>query len=217
MAAIAAMLFDLDGTLLDSAPDLVDALNRVRETEGLAPLEVAAMRRFVSDGASGLVRAGMPVADDARFEAWREQLIENYARQLYARSKLFDGVPELLDALDEAGVSWGIVTHKRERFTLPILKAAGLGRRVGPVVCGDTIEEVKPHPEPVRLACRLAGVAPADTVFVGDDLRDLQAGQAAGTRTAAVYYGYGSPGIEGPLAQESITVNHPADLIGLLG
>jgi phosphoglycolate phosphatase len=216
MNRISAMLFDLDGTLLDSAPDLGGSLNWVRHRENLPPLLLSDMKRFASKGAVGLLRAGMPEADAATFEGWRQRFLEHYALNSYRHSSLFDGVHDLLDYLGRAGVPWGIVTNKTESLTWPIIEAADLAEAASCVVCGDTLSESKPHPAPVSLACGIVNVAPAETLMVGDDLRDLQAGKAAGTQTAAVFYGYGSGELEGDLVRDSYPVHHPADLVELI-
>ena len=212
MTGIHAILFDLDGTLLDSAPDLVGSLNWVRRSENLPPLDLAEMQRFASKGAVGLLKAGMPAADEETLESWRQRFLEHYALNSYRHSRLYDGIPELLDFLGEAGIPWGIVTNKIEALTLPIIEAAQLGASIGCVVCGDTLNESKPHPAPVTLACGMMDVAPAETLFVGDDIRDIQAGRAAGTLTAAVYYGYGSHELEGEVVADSVRIHHPEEL-----
>ena len=213
MSTPGAMLFDLDGTLLDSAPDLVDALNRVRASIGLKPLAVELVGHGVTRGAVGLLELGMPATDTDTFESWRQMLIGYYAGNIFDKSKLYEGVEELLAALERAGIPWGLVTHKSEALTASVLEASGLSRRVSCSVCGDTLEKRKPHPEPVLLACERLGVAPSETLFAGDDLRDIEAGVAAGTRTAAVFYGYGSASLSGPLAEQAIPVRHPTDLM----
>jgi len=216
MTSIRAMLFDLDGTLLDSAPDLVGSLNWVRRSENLPPLDIAEMQRFASKGAVGLLKAGMPAADDATLESWRQRFLDHYALNSFRDSRLYDGIPELLAFLGEAGIPWGIVTNKIEALTLPIIEAAQLGASIGCVVCGDTLNESKPHPAPVSLACGMMDVAPAETLFVGDDVRDIQAGKAAGTLTAAVYYGYGSDELEGDIVADSVRIHHPEELVDLV-
>lgn len=216
MSRIRAMLFDLDGTLLDSAPDLVAALNWVRRSEKLSPLPLMEMKRYASKGAVGLLKAGMPAADETTFETWRQRFLEFYAQNIYRQSTLFDGIPELLDMLDRMRIPWGIVTNKTEVLTWPIIEAIEMTERIGCVVCGDTLTESKPHPAPVAYACDLVGVAPADTLFVGDDVRDMQAGEAAGTQTAAVFYGYGSDELRDDWAGDSFPVHHPADLVDFI-
>jgi len=216
MSEIKAVLFDLDGTLLDSAPDLVGSLNWIRETENLPPVEVSRLAPFVSKGAVGLLNAGMPATDEVTFEEWRLKFLAHYARNSFEHSRLYDGVPELLEYLELKYIPWGVVTNKTESLTLPIIEAANLAEKISCVVCGDTLKESKPHPAPVSLACRMIEVAPQDTVFVGDDIRDIQAGVAAGTQTAAVYYGYGSSELTGELVDASIQLFHPTDLLELL-
>ena len=216
MRAIEAVLFDLDGTLLDTAPDLVAALNGVRAGEGLEPLATESIARHASRGAMGLLRAGMPGARESQLEAWKREFLERYARSSYVASRLYDGVAELLDFLDAALLPWGIVTNKSETLTHPILQAAGLAARAACVVCGDTVARSKPDPLPVLHACALLGVKPAHTLFAGDDVRDLQAGRGAGAQVAAVYYGYGSAELDAALVGDSLGVQHPRDLIAFL-
>jgi len=213
---IRAVLFDLDGTLLDSAPDLVAALNRVRESEGLQPLDVVEMSTHVSHGAVGLLTAGMPAAESATFESWRGRFLAHYAENLFCDSSLYDGVPELLDFLRVTGIPWGIVTNKSEALTWPIIEAAFVRDAVSCVVCGDTLKESKPDPAPVRLACKLLNVAPENTLFVGDDTRDLAAGMAAGTLTASVHYGYGSDDLDEHLVAGSFQIHHASELIAVV-
>jgi len=213
MCTIRAVLFDLDGTLLDSAPDLVAALNRVRQSETLPPLGLAEMASYVSYGVVGLLNAGMPAADKATFESWRTSFLDHYAENLYRESSLYEGVPELIDFLNISGIPWGIVTNKIEALTLPILKAAHLKNTISCLVCGDTLSRSKPDPAPVSLACSILNVAPENTLFVGDDSRDLAAGKAAGTQTAAVHYGYGSHDLNEQLVADSFQIHHPSELI----
>ena len=213
MRSIRAVLFDLDGTLLDSAPDLVAALNHVRESEALPPLGVAEMSSHVSRGAVGLLNAGMPAADKTTFESWRTGLLDHYAENLYRESSLYEGVGELIDFLNGSGIPWGIVTNKMEALTLPILAAAHLKETISCVVCGDTLNAHKPDPAPVSLACSILNVPPENTLFVGDDSRDLVAGKAAGTQTAAIHYGYGSSDLDEQMVSGSFEIHHPCDLI----
>jgi len=213
---IRAILFDLDGTLLDSAPDLVGALNWLRAGEGLPALPVDQMARHVSRGAKGLLQAGMPQADKQQFENWRSLFLARYAENSFEHSRLYPGVPELLDFLHKSAIPWGIVTNKFEALTLPILRAAGLSNSVSCVVCGDTLDRHKPDPAPVKLACELLEVPVNATLFGGDDVRDLQAGRAAGTMTAAIHYGYGSHELNDTVICGSAQVHHPSDFIQLV-
>jgi phosphoglycolate phosphatase len=163
-----------------------------------------------------LLKAGMPKAEADRFEAWRIRFLEHYAQNSFRHSKLYDGVLPLLEFLGRERIPWGIVTNKIESLTFPIIEAANLKASIACVVCGDTLPESKPHPAPVRLACRLLDRDPGAVLFVGDDVRDMQAGSAAGTQTAAVYYGYGSDELTGQVVRDSLRVEHPYDLVGLL-
>ena len=213
MSRIEAVLFDLDGTLLDSAPDLVAALNFVRQLEGLDALEVDAMCQYVSRGAAGLLKVGMPAADEIQFESRKSRFLERYAQNSFEHSRLYSGIPDVLAYLEKAGIPWGVVTNKIEALTLPIMKAAGLSGRTFCVVCGDTLARNKPDPAPVALACAILEVKVENTLFVGDDVRDLQAGRAAGTLIAAVHYGYGSAEFNESLLEGSIPISKPSDII----
>jgi phosphoglycolate phosphatase len=213
---IKAVLFDLDGTLLDSAPDLVAALNHVRETISLPPLAVAEMSEFVSHGAVGLLNAGMPATDSATFESWRTGFLEYYAQNSFCESILYKGVPELIDFLNVSEIPWGIVTNKIKVLTLPILAASDLADTISCVVCGDTLEKSKPDPAPVDLACRMLNIPPENTLFVGDDSRDLAAGKAAGTQTASIHYGYGSSDLDEKLVAGGFQIYHASELIDVV-
>ena len=213
MNSVAAMLFDLDGTLIDSAPDLVGALNWVRASEGLPELDIDAMSQYCSRGAVGLIGAGMPSADPEKIEYWKSLFLEQYAKQSYTHSSLFEGIEELLRYLETSKLPWGIVTNKATYLTVPILKTAGLMDRIACLVCGDTLSRNKPDPAPVVLACDMVRLPVETVLFVGDDLRDLQAGKAAGTMTAAVHYGYGIFEPADELVSRSIQIQHPSDLI----
>ena len=187
---IHGVLFDLDGTLLDSAGDLVAALNHVRRGQGLDPVATAAYRQHVSRGALGLIRAGLPESTATEQERWLADFLDYYARNSARKTRPFVGIDTILDRLDERGMPWGVVTNKTERLTLPILGQTGLLGRAACVVCGDTLDQNKPHPAPVLLACELLGLPPESVLMVGDDLRDIEAGKAAGTQTAFATYGY---------------------------
>ena len=212
--AVDAVLFDLDGTLADTAPDLAAALNRVRGDRGLASLPLAALRPYASHGARGLLAAGMGVGPDhATYEALRVAFLDHYAAALCVESTLFAEVAALLDALEARAFRWGIVTNKAERFTAPLLDALGLAPRAGAVVCGDTTPHPKPHPAPLLFAAARLGVAPGRCVYVGDAERDILAGTAAGMPTIVARYGYLEPQDE-PLAwpAEGI-IDSPAALL----
>jgi 2-phosphoglycolate phosphatase len=188
---VRGVLFDLDGTLIDSAPDLAGAANRLRADHGLAPLPLAELRPMVGSGARGMVGVAFGVAPgDERFEALRDAFLAHYEAGLLETTRPFDGVEPLLSALEAAGTPWGIVTNKITRYTAPIVAGLGLDRRAAVVVCGDTTPFAKPRPEPLLHAAEAMGLVPADLLYVGDDLRDIQAARAAGMPVVAVTWGY---------------------------
>ncbi len=187
---IRCVLFDLDGTLADTAPDLAAALNKMRIDRGLAPLPLEPLRRMASSGARGLVGVGFGLKPgDAEYEAHRVEFLANYENALHVHTRLFDGVEELLAAI-EADRKWGVVTNKAKRFTDPLSRLIGFTGRAACVVSGDTTAHAKPHPAPLLHAAEVSGVAAGECIYVGDDLRDIQAGRAAGMKTLAVTWGY---------------------------
>lgn len=186
-----AVLFDLDGTLIDSAPDLAGAANTLRAEHGLEPLPYEQLRPMVGAGARGMVGVAFGVAPgDERFELLRDAFLARYERSMLDRTRIFEGIEELLAGLEAAGIAWGIVTNKATRFALPVAQGVGLVPRAGALVCGDTTAHSKPHPEPLWEAARRLGHMPADCLYVGDDLRDVQAGRAAGMATLVAAWGY---------------------------
>ena len=211
-----AVLFDLDGTLADTAPDLAGALNRLRTDQGLGPLPIERLRPFASAGARGLVHAGFGVKPgDADYDALREAFLELYREHTCVQTQLFPGIAELLEALARRGTPWGIVTNKATRFTDRIVEALGL--KPACVVCGDTTEHLKPHPAPMRHAAEQLKLPAGECMYLGDDLRDIQAGRAAGMRTVAVQWGYHHPESGGPDAWNAdAVIARPGDLIPLL-
>ena len=213
---IKAVLFDLDGTLLDSAPDLVATLNHLRAGLGLSALPVDDLRHFVSRGAIGLIKAGMPPCDDETLAAWRSSFLDHYQENSFVHSRPFDGIELVLSELADRGIPWGIVTNKMEYLTRPILEKAGWSSLVSAVICGDTVTHSKPHPEPVLTACKMIGVNPESTLMVGDDLRDVEAGKSAGSRTAFVLYGYGDHESQFDIVGETELINTPEEVLDLL-
>lgn len=211
-----AVLFDLDGTLADTAPDLAAALNRLRTDQGLKPVPIERLRPFASAGARGLVHAGFGVKPgDADYAALREAFLEAYRENTCLETRLFPGIAELLDALAQRGIAWGIVTNKATRFTERIVAALGLSPDC--MVCGDTTEHLKPHPAPMLHAAEQLKLAPEACLYLGDDLRDIQAARAAGMRPIAVDWGYHHPDSGGPGAwQADAVLAQPGDLIALL-
>jgi N-acetyl-D-muramate 6-phosphate phosphatase len=190
MTPARAMLFDLDGTMLDTAPDMGGALNRLLDEEGRAPLSAAVIRPVVSHGAARLVKLGFPGADGDEFERLRLRFLDLYSRHLAVETLPFPGLLDLLDELERRSVPWGVVTNKPGWLTDPLLDQLRLSARAGCVVSGDTVAERKPHPLPLLHAAGLIRVAPAACVYVGDAERDIQAGRAAGMRTVVAAYGY---------------------------
>jgi phosphoglycolate phosphatase len=211
-----AVLFDLDGTLADTAPDLAAALNRLRTDQGLAPVPVERLRPFASAGARGLVHAGLGVKPgDADYEALRTAFLEAYRERTCVETRLFPGIAELLAELARRGVRWGIVTNKATRFTDRIVETLGLAPAC--VVCGDTTEHLKPHPAPLLRAAEQLGLPPGACLYLGDDLRDVQAALAAGMRAIAVAWGYHHPESGGPRSWKAdAVIGAPGELLALL-
>lgn len=189
---VTTVLFDLDGTLADTAPDLAFALNRLRLEQGRQELPFAAIRDHVSHGSTALVRIGFPELDpkgDA-FARLRQRFLEIYNENLYLDTRLFPGIESLLAYLEKQRMRWGVVTNKPAFLTDPLMRALGLFERAACVVSGDTTDERKPHPKPLLHACELAASAPAQCLYVGDASRDIEAGRAAGMHTLVALYGY---------------------------
>ena len=212
-----AVLFDLDGTLADSAGDLAEALNRVRADCGLPPLARITLRDHASSGARGLLGAGMgitPAAPD--YVELRDAFLAHYAACLAETTVLFAGVADLLAAIERRGLPWGIVTNKFARFTGPVVDALALSARAATVVSGDSTPNPKPHPAPLLHAARELRVPPARCLYVGDDLRDVQAGNAAGMPTIVAEYGYLGPGADCATWPATGWITEPLSLLGWL-
>lgn len=191
MNARPVLLFDLDGTLIDSAPDLAGAANDLRAAHGLPALPHADLRPMVGAGARGMVGVAFGVVPgDPRFESLKDAFLARYAERLLRETRVFAAMQPVLDALDAAGLPWGIVTNKAMRFTAPLVDGLGLAQRAQVVIAGDTTPHAKPHPAPLLEAARRIGVAAEACAYVGDDLRDVQAGRAAGMATLAAAWGY---------------------------
>lgn len=187
---IETVLFDLDGTLLDTAPDFVHVLNRMRAERDGEPVTLAEIRPVVSRGASAMLKVAFPAATDTELPALRERFLALYADSLKRDTVLFPGTEAVLDALDASGRRWGIVTNKPGWLTGPLLAAFDLDRRAACVVSGDTLPTRKPDPAPLLHACALVSVAPAATVYVGDAENDIRAGSGGGLATALALFGY---------------------------
>lgn len=197
--AAAAVLFDLDGTLLDTARDFHRVINRMLAEAGRPPIAYESLRSQVSNGARAMVCHAFGISHDAdAFARLHQQLLDYYAEQLLIDSTLFPGMHELLDWLDARRIRWGIVTNKPQRFTLPLLAALRLDQRCHSIVCPEDVRRAKPDPEGLLLACQQLQAVPAHSYYVGDHARDIEAGRAAGMRTIAAGWGYLNPG-ETPL------------------
>jgi phosphoglycolate phosphatase len=189
-AAYEAVFFDLDGTLVDTAPDMVSILCDLLKDNGFGPLPYATARASVSNGAAGLIKLAFPDIDDVGRQRLHCDYLERYEQAVCVRSIVYPGLLDVLDQLESEGRPWGVVTNKPRRMTEPLLAELGLAGRAACIVSGDTLPQRKPDPAPLLLASRLAGVTPARSVYVGDAERDIAAGRAAGMATIAAAYGY---------------------------
>ena len=214
---IKAVLFDLDGTLADTAPDLGGAVNILLKQEGRPQQTLEILRPYTSQGVRGLLKAGFGIdATHSEYDDLAQRFLDIYIQRLCLETRLFDGILELLDRLEAMDLGWGIVTNKRMRFTDPLVELLQLSPRTNCVVSGDTVAEAKPSPLPILHACRLLECRPESTLYVGDDRRDIVAGNAAGCITVAVSYGY--LGDSGPLHTwgADLIIDHPAELADYL-
>lgn len=218
MTPIACVLFDLDGTLADTAPDMAASLNRLRESRELMPLPLETIRPHVSNGSPAMLKLGFGIgAEDPDYAALREAFLADYAEAICVHTTLFPGMPAVLDRLEANGIACGVVTNKPGWLTDPLLDRLGLSDRLCCRVSGDTLAERKPHPAPLLHACKQSGVEPAAAVYLGDALRDVQAAQAAGIPGLAAAWGYISPDeilTDWPAAA---VLEAPADLLQWLG
>jgi N-acetyl-D-muramate 6-phosphate phosphatase len=208
-----AVLFDFDGTFADTAPDLAAAVNAMRTSRGLQPLAAAVVRPYASMGARGLLRVGFDMTPEHReYIAMRDEFLDLYGQALCVHTRLFPGMAALLARLVARGIAWGIVTNKSSRFTARLV--AELGVSPACVICGDSTPHLKPHPAPLLAAAAQLDLEPADCVYVGDDLRDIQAARAAGMRCVAVQYGYHGTDNPGPATWNAdAVISHPAELL----
>lgn len=217
MPSFRTILFDLDGTLADTAPDLADALNRLLQEQGQEALPFDTIRPYVSHGTPALLKLGFGMATEhADFAPLRQRILDLYIADIATRTTLFDGMSELLAWIEDMGMNWGVVTNKPDFLTRPLMGELGLLSRAVTIVSGDTLPERKPHPAPMLHAAREAGSPPNQCLYVGDALRDIEAGRAAGMKTVAARYGYlGTE--EAPEAwQADHIIDHPLQLISWL-
>lgn len=214
---IEAVLFDLDGTLIDSAPDLGAAADKMRTDRGLTPLPLADYRPMAGAGARGMLGVAFGLTPDhADYGALKEEFFANYEACMTERTYAFDGVSELIARIDSAGLKWGVVTNKSQRFTLPLTSRMPLFGTAQAIVSGDTTPHAKPHPAPLLEAARQLGLAPERCIYVGDDERDIVAGRAAGMPTVAAAYGYLGAMADTQGWKADATIVSPGALLNLL-
>lgn len=217
MARARVILFDLDGTLVDSAPDLAAAANAMRARRGLAPVPYAALRPLAGSGARGMLAGAFArTPADADFAALREEFYELYEERMLATSAPFEGVAAMLGRLHELGLPWGIVTNKARRFAEPMVRALAPLAGAATLVCGDCTPHIKPHPAPLLEAARRLGRPAAACVYVGDDRRDIAAGHAAGMATVAAAWGYLGPDTEAHEWSAGSVIAAPLELLNCL-
>jgi len=203
---VSAVLFDLDGTLIDTAPEFIQIGLKLRAEAGLAPIDPETIWHSVSNGAVGMVQTALEMsADDPAFEHWRQRFLTLYETGLGNLSHPYPGLPELVADLHKAGIAWGVVTNKLSRFALPLMNKMSFDPAAGAIVTPDHVELPKPDPESILLACELLACEPTETLFIGDHLRDIEAGRGAGCFTIAAAYGY--------LAPQEVALSWQADAV----
>lgn len=213
----ACVLFDLDGTLVDTAPDLAYAANQVRAEQNLPPLPLGDYRTSASGGARGMLKVALGIAPDhPDYPARKHSFLHHYRTHLAHDSHLFPGVADLLIRLQHSGIRWGIVTNKIGALTQPLVEALDLRRQASCVICGDCTPNPKPAPDPLLLAAERCGCKVGDCIYVGDDLRDIQAGAAAGMRTVAAAWGYLGQHPNPHDWQAHTVIDLPAQLLDLI-
>lgn len=214
---VKAVLFDLDGTFADTAPDLAAALNHVRARRNLPPLPLEVLRPQASHGSAGLLKTGMNVTPEApEFNELRDLFLNHYANNICIHTKIFTGMNELIDELEQRAIPWGIVTNKPHIYTLPLMQALAYADRAACLISGDTCAHAKPHPAPLLKACEIIGVAPETCLYLGDDLRDMQAANAACIRGVIARYGYISTDAKLETWGAHAIIDHPVELLHLI-
>ena len=214
---IAAVLFDLDGTLIDSAPDLAGAADQMRLSRGMPSISLEQYRPMAGAGARGMLGIAFDMGvDDPRYDAMREEFFSNYERRMTLQTTVFDGVPELIAEIHNRRIPWGVVTNKSARFTDPLTQAMPLFASAQAIVSGDTTPHAKPHPAPLLEAARRMGLDPKQCLYVGDDERDIVAGLAAGMQTVAARYGYLGDAADTQTWGAHATIDTPMALLALL-
>ena len=214
---IKAILFDLDGTFADTAPDLAAALNQVRATRNLPPLPIEVLRPQASHGSRGLLKIGFDIEPGhPDYDTLRDIFLDYYAHNICVHTQLFGDMAELVATLEQHGIKWGIVTNKPHRFTVPLMQALGYADRAACLISGDTCVRAKPYPDPLLKACEIIGVTPAQSLYLGDDLRDMQAANAAGMPGVIANYGYVSDDVSIGKWKAHGSVDKPTELLDLI-
>ena len=211
-----AVFFDLDGTLVDSAPDLIAAVQALCSELGAPPPDAARVREVVSAGGRAMLRRGLPGADDVMIDQFLPRFLDIYSVNMVEHTRLYDGMDEVLAGFESRGIAWGVVTNKPGWLARPLMEQMHLGVRCSALVTGDCLSVRKPDPAPVLRACEIAGIDVASSAFVGDDLRDVQAGRAAGALTIAAAWGYLDGGDPHSWGADRV-VELPSDLPRALG
>lgn len=213
-----AVLFDLDGTLIDSAPDLGAAADKLRIDRGMQSLPLQAYRPMAGAGARGMLEVAFGIAPGhPDFPSLKDEFLDNYERCIHDRTSVFDGVPALVEVLAQRSLKWGVVTNKVTRFTSLIARRVALFDSAGAIVSGDSTPYSKPHPAPLLEAASQLGLAAHECIYVGDDARDIAAGRAAGMGTVAALYGYLGSGAQPWQWGADAMIETPLDLLSLLG
>ena len=211
------VLFDLDGTLVDSAPDLCASLNRIRRSENLAPLPYNVLREYAGSGARGLLKIGFDITDqDPRFPELKERFLSDYQNHCAEKVCCFDGIEQTLEEIEQAGWQWGVVTNKFSNFTVPIMKKLGLYDRACFIISGDETGKLKPHPDNMLVALNKMRALPQETPYVGDDIRDSKVAQTLGMPFAAATWGYLRQDFPIDEWHTHLVAHHPQELIGWL-
>lgn len=211
------VLFDLDGTLVDSAPDLCASLNRIRRSENLAPLPYNVLREYAGSGARGLLKIGFDITDqDPRFPELKERFLSDYQNHCTEKVCCFDGIEQTLEEIEQAGWQWGVVTNKFSNFTVPIMKKLGLYDRACVIISGDETGKLKPHPDNMLVALNKMRALPQETPYVGDDIRDSKVAQTLGMPFAAATWGYLRQDFPIDEWHTHLVAHHPQELIGWL-
>ena len=211
---IKAVLLDLDGTFADTAPDLGAALNHVRSLHNIPPLPLSVIRAEASHGSVGLLKIGFNITPESpQFAVLRKAFLDYYSHHICDHTTLFPGMAQLINALEKRNLPWGIVTNKPYRFTLPLMQALGYTERAACIVSGDTCARAKPHPDPLLHACELLACSPYETLYLGDDIRDMEACRAANMPFVIARYGYLNANEDLSAWQSRGSLNNPIDLL----